>query len=239
MIGADQGFWRLILAAMLLLATQACTDEAHLEQSSKVVHEFDFGRVSLDNGSVTLEHEFIVTNNSTVPVEIPKVWKSCGCLAADLGDDHLEPGDTTFLRLVLEVTNPGRKAEGATVVLSNGERIEFQVLAFGTLSVEFTPILLSASIDRETRRMDLRLFFVDSNGKGETDAPSVVKPDGVSLEFAGWSTLEEQTAQQLRPTRQVGNAVLDFTLYRGEFPVEVELESASGVTCSLIVAPPS
>lgn len=229
-----------LLAVFAVVVIPGC-GKANPPQASSSTNPnmFDFGRISVDTGVQKLRHEFVVRNDSDSAFDILAVKRSCGCVAASVANDHLEPGEATTLELFLEMHDAGIKSESATVVLSNEQLLNYQVTAFGTLSLEIVPILRTAHIDPDTHQIDVRLYLIDTDGRGETDPPTIVGPDNVSIAFHDWITIEEQTSRKLRPTRQIANTVLDFSKYIGDYPVTVEIRSAIGAPGSVVVYGPA
>lgn len=220
-------------ACVLLLCS--CRESA---QDPIPATRFDFGRVSLDAGPQALSHIFTLTNTTSTVLEVLDIKKSCGCVNAKLAKTKLEPGESASLELTLDISMGGQTTHGATLLFSDGTAKRFTLTAYGTRGLKLVPILRTSHVDPRSRRIPLRLYLVDSNGNGESEAPSVIEPDGVSLEFEGWIVLERQTQKKLRPTRQVANTHLNFANYQAEFPVEIRIRSAIGTECTVTVEGP-
>lgn len=227
--------WQLASASFAILVISACGESTPSPPGFSPLTRFDFGRISVDTGEQSLTHVFTLTNETNAVLEVRDIRKTCGCVGAELAKDRLDPGESTSLALTLEVSSTGQTTHGATVLFSNGTTERFSLTAYGTLGLELVPILQTGYVGAESREVPLRLYLVDSDGQGENGAPAVLAPNGVSLHFQGWITLERQTQKKLRPTRQVGNAILSFASYEGEFPVQVRLRSAVGAECTVTI----
>ncbi|MFQ5859086.1 MAG: DUF1573 domain-containing protein [Anaerolineae bacterium] len=62
---------------------------------------YDFGEVAPDE---IVETSVTIENKGTKPLVIKSVRASCGCTAANTGDDTVEPGETTDLRVTYDPT---------------------------------------------------------------------------------------------------------------------------------------
>ena len=224
-------------STLCTLMAAACSREANQEQPpAPRIH--DFGEVSIDSGTQRLPHEFTFTNSSEEPVEILDVKKTCGCVGAVLERTTLQPGESTRLQLVLEVSTTGRVMQGAALVLSNHEVQRYSMTAYGTISRELRAFAMAPHIDPVQREIGVRAYLIDKTGAGETAPLTALQPDGVGIEFDEWITLEPGSQTYGRPKRQLANLVLDFSRYEGEFPVAVALGTESGSSFTLTVHGP-
>ncbi|MEN8191490.1 MAG: DUF1573 domain-containing protein [Bacteroidota bacterium] len=106
-----------ILTTAKVLDRQEQSDEiknAPAVVLSKLNH--DFGTV--EEGSV-LELDIIVKNNGKGNLEIRKVSASCGCTAALMSDEFIEPGKSGNLHLELDTSNMAGKKSRTVSILSN------------------------------------------------------------------------------------------------------------------------
>lgn len=235
---------RLALVAFALALLCGCRQSESQPQSESQFDEsyqsmvFDLGKVSIEAGPQDVSHVFNVTNDSDEVIEIVDIKKSCGCVDAQLKNRRLEPGQSTTLQITLNLSTTGRIEHGATLMLSNGHIRSFRLAAHGTLRQELTPILPTPYFDPDSGQLAVRLYLIADSGKVETAPPVVADPAGVTLTFEGWNTLERQTKLKVRPTRQIGTTFLNFTQYRGEYPVTVTLRTEGGVECTLTALGP-
>ena len=79
----------------------------------------DFGGVQQNQ---LLQHEFIIQNVGTEPVEIRKISTSCGCAAAVPGARMVAPGEQTTLLVTLETRKYKGVIEKSVSVASNDAR---------------------------------------------------------------------------------------------------------------------
>ena len=196
----------------------------------------DFGDVSVDPGTVRLEHTFRVANGTPRPMVIKDIKKSCGCVEAVATRRQVEPGETTNVTLALELSQSGPVAHGATIVCTDGRIIPMRLQATGTRELEFTPILL----ERTPRDGYVRMRFC-LVGKGdikENEALEIVSPVGLLLDFDGWHVIERSSAASGRPTRLVGNGRIDFSRFHGTLPVRVTFRAGDMVEQSVQVGEP-
>ncbi len=67
---------------------------------------FDCGEVSADQG---VEHEFVISNTGRQPFLILKAMPGCGaCLTVNVSKNEVTPGDTSILKIVLDVSKLGK-----------------------------------------------------------------------------------------------------------------------------------
>lgn len=69
--------------------------------------EFDFGTISADSKPVG--HEFVMTNNSSLPVAILSASTSCGCTRPEFNKKPVAPGKTA--RIKVSFIPQGQKGE--------------------------------------------------------------------------------------------------------------------------------
>lgn len=207
-------------------------EEPRALQQQKMMPELihDAGNVSIDAGPQRVEHTFKIRNKTGNRTSL-NVATSCACLQAVAGAQELDPDESTTLNLVMEVKSPGARTATATVRFSDQTMRAYTLKAWGDLGLELILIQPTPYIDAKARRLPVRLLLIDSHGDGETEPPQLVGPAGVRMDFTGWNTLELHSRLPVRPTRQIGNGVLNFTEYAGEYPVKLELRTRRGARC--------
>lgn len=90
-------FPTLCLAALTVSASPAAADGSpHISIDNAV---FDFG--SIAQGS-PVEHLFTVNNTGTEPLKIERLNPSCGCTAATLSAQTVDPGNSATIRAVFD-----------------------------------------------------------------------------------------------------------------------------------------
>lgn len=105
-------------------AEQTATSNARLEVSE---YHWDFGDVP---ASVKVQHNFVLKNTGTDPLDIPKVRSSCGCSTAPLLKNRLEPGETTDLVLTFSTGNYRGKVQKTLTIHSSDPNNEQVKLTF-------------------------------------------------------------------------------------------------------------
>lgn len=99
---------------------------------AKTNYVYDFGDVPPDEIQETM---VTVENKGTQPLQIKSVRASCGCTAANIGDDTIPPGGTTDLRVTYDPTynnDAGKQITRQIVVESNDPAapvVEFTIRA--------------------------------------------------------------------------------------------------------------
>jgi len=201
---------------------------------------YECGRVSLDDGPQRVSHEFRVGNGSRQPVDILAVKRTCGCVESTVSESKIQPGSAATINLTLEIKNPGEISHGAHVVLSNGQTVGLRMTAYGVRGYEI--YALRTGELREGEKVRVRFYVIDAGGNGETIAPVVIEPAGVDLDFDGWIDLERHDVTPTRPTRQIGNAILDLAELRGQITEQVKFRTGTGAEATITLvepAPPS
>ena len=201
-------------------------------------HSVNFGTVSVDQGKRVLKHEFLLTNETTNTKVIDRLKQSCGCVDVAVDHDSIAPGESASLFVSISVSTVGPVQQTAHVIYKDGTVEQFRLSAVGTRQHEVRLIPLQSPYDARTKTVSGDIFVLDNSGKGEIGDPVAETPPGIHMIFKGWKTIEQQSEHRLRPTRQIGSYVLDLSGYQGEFPLEVQIISASGVKNTFIVTQP-
>lgn len=197
----------------------------------------DFGEISIDNGPVRLEHTFRMANATTRAMEIKDIKKSCGCVEAIASSRRIEPGDTLNVTLGLELKQPGRIEQSATIICKDDRLIPMHVLATGTRELEFIPILIERTpVDG---KVPIRFLLVGKGEISDNETIEIISPTGMGLEFDGWRAIERASTSPGRPTRLVGAGRLDLTSFKGQLPVTVTFRAARFMEHSIDLGEPA
>ena len=91
--------------AVIISALSACPVIAHAAEGSPRIgvdsSVFDFGAIA--QGS-PVEHLFTINNTGTDPLKIERLNPSCGCTAASLSTQTIDPGNSATIRTVFDTT---------------------------------------------------------------------------------------------------------------------------------------
>lgn len=147
-------------------AEQPPTTNARLEISE---YHWEFGDVP---AGVKVQHNFVLKNTGTDPLEIPKVRSSCGCSTAPLLKNRLEPGETTDLVLTFNTGNyRGKVQKTLTVHSSDPDNEQVKLTFAATVS---NPDL---KVEPEPQKVNfVQLYFGEKSKKkvaliNKTEAP--------------------------------------------------------------------
>ncbi|RME47274.1 MAG: DUF1573 domain-containing protein [Chloroflexi bacterium] len=103
-----------------------------LPELAKTNYVHDFGKVPPDE---IQEATIKVVNKGTKPLEIKSVRASCGCTAANTGEDVIPPGESTNLRVTYDPTydnDAGKQITRQVIIESNDPAapvVEFTIRA--------------------------------------------------------------------------------------------------------------
>lgn len=142
----------ILAAGLFLIASTALADQSGPEtpeataatNASLEVSEYhwDFGDVPK---GAKVDHNFVLKNTGTDPLDIPKVRSACGCSTAPLLKNRLEPGEATDLVLTFSTGNYRGKLQKTLTVLSSDPNNQEVKLTFTAtvndpdLKVEWKP----------------------------------------------------------------------------------------------------
>jgi hypothetical protein len=110
---------RPVLIAMVLVSTLLVADTALASGQSKIKFKetaWNFGKVK--QGEV-LSHEFIFTNEGDATLVIQKVSTSCGCTAALVSADKIQPGKEGRIEIKFDTRGYGGQVNKLVYVDSN------------------------------------------------------------------------------------------------------------------------
>jgi len=123
------------VAATLLLATAAWTEDAPAPRIRIEPGGFDFGNVLPEK---TLRKEFTIHNFGNAPLELESVSTTCGCTAALAGTKRVEPGGSTPLRVTFQTRRFSGKVERRVLVRSNDPKTPLLEVKLGATVGEGT-----------------------------------------------------------------------------------------------------
>lgn len=199
----------------------------------------DFGEVLLDDGSVRLEHDFVVSNPSEQALTIVKITTSCGCVKAEVEQSELGPGEVTTLRAAIDVAGVGRTEQSATIAFSDGSIAKYWLHAIGTRSLQLHVIPLRHRITRSSRSIRMTLQVVDRQGRLEQGAPTArIGGQALPVLFDKWMVIEARSEVTDRPLRQSTSIEVDLNPYSGSFPAVIDIAIPSGLAAKVTVDMP-
>lgn len=139
----------LVSVAVLLFASGAT---AAAKKARAVFREtsHDFGRVK--QGEV-LVHEFVFKNDGDEPLIIERVETTCGCTAALLSEQKIEPGKEGRVKATFDTTGYSGRLTRYVILVSNDFEKKRRELAL-TVNIEVPP---SAKIELDQYNIDMGL----------------------------------------------------------------------------------
>ena len=106
----------LHLFIILLFTLSAYGQIGPLSENAKIQidnEKYDFGDISI---GTKLEHNFKITNIGTDTLKIYKVKSTWGCTAVLLSSEAIMPGDTAFVKTIVESSiREGRISKSVTI----------------------------------------------------------------------------------------------------------------------------
>jgi hypothetical protein len=124
---------RLLLAVIIVVIYAGCSktiSQAHPESSKPII--CDLGDVFLtqqDRSSWVAQHDFSFQNPSSLSIaELSVAEKTCGCTRCVIEKPHMQPGETTIIRLSYDLPYM-RKSAREGVVITTG-LIEFPKMEY-------------------------------------------------------------------------------------------------------------
>lgn len=108
---------RLAIVGEIIAAT---TDKESVKKAPPLIYFekslHDFGAVKEGD---KVEYSFVFWNNGGSPLEIEKIETSCGCTAATLKGNIIQPGEKSFLNVVYDTKNRSGKSSKRVSIFSN------------------------------------------------------------------------------------------------------------------------
>ncbi|MGI9013606.1 MAG: DUF1573 domain-containing protein [Phycisphaerales bacterium] len=104
-----------------------------------VLHAWDFGTVSIDDGPKTLTHEFLLRNETDSPLTVVQQVPSCTCIQSAVQNPVVPARGTTAVQVQIELARPKVEQQYVTLHMSDGSKqvivVQATVQKAGRLSV--------------------------------------------------------------------------------------------------------
>ncbi len=92
---------------------------------------YDFG--AIEKG-IPVSAEFVLTNESELPISIETAKTSCGCTLADYAKEPIMPGESTTIMATYNAKREGAFSKTVTVVTSNQDQ-PYRLVLKGNVNV--------------------------------------------------------------------------------------------------------
>lgn len=224
----------IMLVVGLVVTSSACEHASTGDQMADRGEVFDVGDVSLDDGPVEVSHTFVIVNDGESPLCVVDVIKSCGCAKSDIEHKEISVGGSTEIRVTYTVHSPGARSESVSVFFDDGASKHFSIAARGIVSKTLT--VIPVGVLDENQILNVQLVYVANEKHEIRPRVYLIGANTIGFEQSQWTVIEEYSKELGRPLRLIANGVLDFTEFRGEFPVTIDVESENGVRASVDVA---
>lgn len=208
----------LLLAALLAFAAAAPRAPAATLAPKAVCPEteYDFGEME---NTETVEHDYVVRNEGTLPLELLNVRTSCGCTAATPTKTLLAPAEEGRIRVSFDLKNRSGRQEKLIIVTCNDpERPTFSMRLVGTAVQSVRAVPSSVFFGRvgpgAVRTRTFRI--VAENGDFEVQS---------TVSDAPWLLLEEveDTGEEPDPAAKTYRVTLAETAPEGDITATVTL----------------
>lgn len=209
-------------------------DSGQAGESPRLSH--DFGEVNVDGGLQQLRHTFEIQNTSDVDVRVLATKRTCGCVVAEVSQDVIPAGGSIEFVTGLDISTTGLIEHGATLVLSDDTIRFFRLRATGFRKYKIKVIPRTVRRESIEDSVEVCLYVIDRSAAGENLSPTLTGPQGISMDFHGWTTIEDRAKEYARPTRQVGRLNLSTDRYLGDYPVDVTLRMGSGQEVTVTIS---
>jgi hypothetical protein len=149
----------------------------------------DFGNAELGDGPVSLEHTFVLTNNTRRTIEIAGVETTCGCTAADPSTRSIGPGESVEIAATLTLSREGRKK---SKIFLHYDANEVDVLYVEGWARNRVRLWVRKGSTRPDVADDLEreIVFIEYDGNDEPPAPVLTPSDGLEATFFGWEQVK-------------------------------------------------
>jgi hypothetical protein len=165
---------------------------------------FDFGVVPFSGKPVTLEHTFVLRNPKRRPVEIRDIRTTCGCAVAEPSLEVLEPGATVEVASTLTLKHEGFKEARVILLYDDGttrDTLHLRAEAQRPQRLTFAPGPATVGRDRPLERV---LLYIDYDSNRQPPAPRITAPQGLRVEFTGWTQTARRNRAKGLPARWSG-----------------------------------
>ncbi len=184
----------------------------------------DFG--SINQGAV-VEHKFEVQNKGTAPLKIRKLSPSCGCTAAVLDSDVVEPGGATFISAKFDTTGfRGEKVKTIRVYTNDPKQTSTVLTLQGVVETDVViePERLNFKSVTRGEKATAEAIVSVRKGKGIKIVNIVSRSDKITVE-------KEDLSPKDRPdTRFRVRVTLSEDLPLGNFRSRVVMNTSSKET---------
>jgi len=113
------------LAQVPQTQSKTAQEQVDEEDLSLDPYTWDFGDVSPED---VLQHTFILTNESSVVLNIKQVNTSCGCTASEVKKKQLQPGESTDINVTFKAK--GYKGAAQQFVYVNTDSLDNPVIRY-------------------------------------------------------------------------------------------------------------
>ena len=149
----------------------------------------DFGNAELGDGPVSLEHTFVLTNNTRRTIEIAGVETTCGCTAADPSTRSIGPGESVEIAATLTLSREGRKKSKIFLHYDANEVDVLYVQGWARNRVRLWVRKGSMRPD-VADVLEREIVFIEYDGNDEPPAPVLTPSDGLEATFFGWEQVK-------------------------------------------------
>ena len=125
----------------LLIATLFCYSSFSFAESELPKPHMEIPNPEYDFGNVTagtkVQHDFVVKNTGTAPLDIQRVVAACGCTATSALSNSIAPGSSTMVKAEFDTTGfSGDKFKAITVYSSDPDQPSITLALKGTVESE-------------------------------------------------------------------------------------------------------
>ena len=191
-------FGAVIVSAAVLFPASGASADAQKARAVFKETGHDFGKVK--QGDV-LVHEFVFKNEGDAPLVIERVDTTCGCAAALLSDQTIQPGQEGRIKATFDTRGYSGRITRYIILISNDSDKRRRELAL-TVNIEVPP---SARIELDKYNIDLGLSL-------EGESPSVK----IKLKSVGQRELQVEMSHD------------DIKFFSGGKPVSFPLRIPAG-----------
>jgi hypothetical protein len=149
----------------------------------------DFGNAELGDGPVSLEHTFVLTNNTRRTIEIAGVETTCGCTAADPSTRSIGPGESVEIAATLTLSREGRKKSKIFLHYDANEVDVLYLQGWARNRVRLWVRKGSMRPD-DAGVLEREIVFIEYDGNDEPPAPELTPSDGIEATFFGWEQVK-------------------------------------------------
>lgn len=160
----------------------------------------DFGVVMIEGERSSFEHTFVLTNRTDQTFEITQARPSCGCTAAKVSDEIIEPGEQFAVHTTLTLSKSGRRTSDVTLYSEQGPLQKLHLEATGRrsnpLSASREQIVLEPG--RSQVVVVMAEVYEDDQPPSE---PQVKATADVDVQVGEWSLARERRRARREPAR--------------------------------------